>query len=677
MPPASRETNPAGARGRDRAAWALAAGSAAVYLASRLFRIEDFPIYFFCDEAVHWVRFKAMMENGWHAVDAPGELLPAFFKNGGMLNLSLSVYVQGFVNLLTSPSVTAVRATSAIASLTAGFALALTLRRAFALREWWSAMLFSAVLPCWFLHSRTGFETVLMVTGYCWFVYFYLRYRGDGPRWIFPAAAAGAVTFYAYAPGQGVIAVTALLLFICDFRYHWQNRRIVAGSLGFAVLLLVPYLRFRWQHPEMLSGHLKTLGSYLVQDLPLSEKTRLFAQNYLAGLSPRFWFEPGYDGAVRHAVPFQAHLPLLLLPFALTGFVLCILKWKSAPHRLVVIAAVAAPFSSAFVAPMVTRMLACVVPFVLATALGFDTLLSRVRAETVRSVARVTSFGLLCLATLGLTRVALSEGRAFPDDYGLYGVQWGAQKLFREVIPPYVKTNPGANVFISHASFNSPDVFPDFFGWKNERRVSFAILEDYLAGVVLPEAKDLVLLTAPEYRALRLRPEIDRFEVLERVDLPNQAPGFYLGHLQLNADFVARMSGGGGRKGLPAWERILVGREGASVSTGGVEQGRVSSLAAEGRALVGGEGEAINVNLFFDGPTELQSIEAEADAGQVVTIWATRPKQNPATLQLVRGAGKVQASLSGVSLNGIRVEVAARTGVVAHLRRLQLNPKAE
>ncbi len=661
---------------RDRLAWVLLAGAVAVYLFSRLNHIEEFPIYFFCDEAVHSVRFRQLVENGWHAVDAPHELLPAYFPNGGMLNLSLSVYLQGLASLMGGQTVATVRATSVVASLTGALALAFTLRGVFALREWWSVIVFLAVIPCWFLHSRTGFETVLMVSSYCWFFYFYLRYREDDPRWIFPAMAAGAATFYAYAPGQGIMLVTGALLAACDFRYHRAHHREVLAGVGLGLLLFTPYVRFRWDHPEMVSGHLKILSSYWTEAMPLGEKFRTFGRNYLVGLSPHYWFEVGADRAVRHVVPNRAHIPALLTPFALVGLFLCIRNWWSAPHRLILIAVVASPFSSALVAPGITRMLTFVVPFALAASLGFDWLVGRVRSTGIQRGLRIASFGLLATSTVGLLQGALIEGPTFPKNYGLYGIQWGSKKIFRDLLPRYLKSDPAANIFISHSSFNGPDEFPRFFGWMNERRVLFSVLDDYAAGNLLPETKDLVLLSVEEYDAIPRHPEIDRFLVRERVDWPDGQPGFYLGHLSLNPGFVEKVRRDPRRQPRPIWERFVVEGTPFSASASGITQDGMGTLfSEEDGGIVSQEGAAINVEIVFDAGTTWDQIQVKADPGQLISIWVTQAKAPPFTVVGSMGKTTLTTSLSSFPVDSIRIELAARPGI-GRINRIRLIPQA-
>src|SRR3989304_260031 len=134
--------------------------SLAVFAVTRLIGIEDFPIYFFTDEAANTVLAAEFLPNG----------LPA--------------------------------------------AVGLTLRDVFHTRLAWLGVLLLVITPAWFLHSRTAFETSLYVSMFAWFVYFYLRYRSGHVSAMFPAVVFGALAFYSYNTGQAGLVLCALLLVV-------------------------------------------------------------------------------------------------------------------------------------------------------------------------------------------------------------------------------------------------------------------------------------------------------------------------------------------------------------------------------------------------------------------------------------------------------------------------------
>jgi hypothetical protein len=652
------------------------------YLFTRLNEIERFPVYFFCDEAIHSVRYEELRQAHWRGTEPPRELLPAYYRNGGMYNLSLSVFVQGLGSLIGGRTIATVRTTSAIFSLGGAIALGLLLRTVFRLREWWVVVPVLMVTPCWFLHTRTGFETVLMVSSYSWFLFFYLLYREVHPRWIFGAMVAGAATFYAYSPGQGVMAITGFFLLLVDAPYHRSHWRWAAAGAGWGLLLFAPYLRFRIEHPDMVKGHLQILGSYWVTSIPLTEKLQLLVKNYFAGLSPRFWFVVGADPAVRHVVPFLPHLPLYLAPFAIVGVVRCLINWRSPCHRLVLIAFLATPFSSALVATMVTRMLAFVVPFSLAVALGFDGLLGAVRLAWARVAVRWVSYALFLISGVGLLLGAKADGPLYSRDYGLYGMQWGTVQLFRDVLPRYLKSDPAANIVISHTSFNEPEVFPSFFNWADPRRVYFASADDIASGRTLPEVKDIVVVSSEEYARLPSQKNVRSFAVRERLDFPDGRPGFYIGHVTLDPEFVRSVRLKSGWYVRPEWDRVLCGDVPCAVIAGGVAHGRTGWLftdRGETEPVIGSIGGAINVEIHFDQPVRLKSIEVGvAGAGDSqISIWGLRQEVTRVVRTGLKTQSSVRASLEGEPIDVVRVELAAKAGVAGRLNRIRILPETQ
>jgi hypothetical protein len=162
--------------------WWLLAVLMVAYLATRFWKIEHFPIYFFCDEAIQPVLGRDLVLH--HFRNPEGIFLPTYFLNLRNWNLSLSIYIHALTASLLGMSVTVTRGTSIVVGALAPAATALTLRRIFGARLWWTAPLVMATLPAWFLHSRTAFETVMATAFYACFLLAYLLYRMESPRWL-------------------------------------------------------------------------------------------------------------------------------------------------------------------------------------------------------------------------------------------------------------------------------------------------------------------------------------------------------------------------------------------------------------------------------------------------------------------------------------------------------------
>src|SRR5262249_37740335 len=141
----------------------------------------------------------------------------------------------------------------------------------------------------------------------------------------------------------------------------------------------------------------------------------------------------------------------------------------------------------ALAGPGITRNITFLASVALLAALGFDLVFSWLREGRAKSAVRLASFALLALAGFSLLRDALVFGPTRFHNYGLGGLQWGAQAIYRDLIPRYLPSNPLANVFISHVWSNNPDVFPRFFGWFDRHRVYFLSIDQVNDGGILPE----------------------------------------------------------------------------------------------------------------------------------------------------------------------------------------------
>jgi hypothetical protein len=354
----------------------LFALSLATVLASRLVRLADFPIYFFCDEAVQQVRAEEFLRNGLR--DQFREIFPTYFLNGQVFNLSGSVYAQVLPVLLFGKSVFLTRAVSALIACSAAIAVCLILRNVFRLRFWWTGALLLGITPAWFLHSRTAFETTMAVSFFSWALYFYLRYRQGRSRSLFASLLFGALAFYTYSPMRAVVPATALLLLLFDLPFHWKHRRHVLAGLAVVVLLALPYVRFHRSHPEATASHLQVQFSYwLDSDTTFPEKLARYGREYALALAPRYWFSHESPWEIdRHRMKNYGNLLGFAAPFLALGLLLCLRNVRSGVHRVVLLAAVAAPAGAAIVAIGITRVLVFVIPAAVLTALGLDAVAS-------------------------------------------------------------------------------------------------------------------------------------------------------------------------------------------------------------------------------------------------------------------------------------------------------------
>jgi hypothetical protein len=502
----------------------------------RYIGLVRFPIFFFSDEAIQTNLGLDFFRNGLR--DEKGVFLPPFFRNVEKWTLSLSVYIQGMSALLFGNSIFVNRATAATVTLLAGIAVALTLRLIFRLRLWWIGPLALAALPVWFLHSRTSFETTMMVSFYACFLCTYLVYRYYDPRYLIAAIVFGAATFYSYTNGQGVMLVSSVLLLISDLRYHMrtlrEQPRLLRTTLITTVLVAAQYIRFRILYPDALAEHLRVMNSTWSKNVPLSTKLSEFAQNYLLGLSPSFWFSPnnGVD-LERHTFKGWGNFPLIFAPLLLLGLWICLRQWRSSAHRAVLIAILAAPFSASLANIHNYRVLEMVIPVTILVCLGIERTATwlthrQVPFSTVAIVCAIWLVG----TNIVMLRTSLSEGPTWYTNYGMYGSQYGASQVFGTVAE-LLETSPDTDVVVSPDWANNGGAFVRFFLTEQQRnRVRLISPDQYLTWKRELKSSTVFVLPPFQYDQVRTSGKLNVDTPLRVLPYPDGNLGFYFVHMR-------------------------------------------------------------------------------------------------------------------------------------------------
>lgn len=544
------------ARWYTRADAILLGGAVGLYLLTRLVGLTTYPVFFLGDEAIHTVYAEALIRDG--GMFEGKTFLPTYFKNGPKYNLSLSVYVQVLPTLLFGKSIVATRGTSILLTLIPAITLALIVRNFFKLPYGWTATLLLGLAPVWFLHSRTALETVLAVAMYAGFLYFYLRYRLDDPKYLYATLIFGALTFYAYSPAQLVIVVCAGVLFLVDFRYHLQNWQIGWRGLGLLVILTLPYLRFRLAVTDAVEVHLRELGSYWLEPIPFSEKVARFFSLYGYGLSPGYWYFFNQTDLPRHQMGQAGNLARFTLPFALVG-VFTALKAVLAPSRIgqrlnhflqsktpwelgepeplrtrltyrtLFIALLVAPLPGTLAQVGNTRVLTFVLPITVLTAVGLIKTLQwvalRVKWGNVHAVFAPGLFAVLAVSLGWFTSNAVRHGPFWHQNYGFGGMQYGAQPLF-EKINHYLEAYNSIQIVLSPNWANNADFLTIFF-LDDSSQIEIASIDAFLIEVKYLAPIHLVILTPQEYEQAQASKKFKTIELVDTVNYPNGEPGFY------------------------------------------------------------------------------------------------------------------------------------------------------
>ncbi len=520
----------------ERTAWPevlfLLAG--ALYLLTRLIALADFPIYFFTDEAIQTVLAADLARD--HFLGMGKEFLPTFFVNGNQYNLSVSVYAQVLPYLLFGKSVWITRGVAALFTLLAAYSVGRILKDIFHTNYGWLGVLVLSTTPAWFLHSRTAFETAMAVSFYAAFLYFYLKYRCENPRFLYAAVTMGALAFYTYSPAQMYMLVTAVLLLVLDARYHWQQRATVLRGFGLAVLLGLPYARFLYNHPNENAKHLQILSSYWVQDITLTEKLSIFGREYLSGLDPTYWYVPNNDDLPRHLMKNYGHLLRWTLPFGLAGLVWLVKGLRQAPNRVILAAMLAAPSGAAIAHLGITRALVMVIPAAVITTLGLVWLLDWVqrRGKLPQIALALPVFLFFGGLNLYMLSDALARGPTWYSDYGLGGMQYGARQVMT-AIAQEASAHPGEKILLSPSFANGTTEVARFF-FDDPAPFDLGSVDGYINEKHELDSDTLFIMLPDEFQAVTDSGKFSQIRLENYLPYPDGRPGFIFARLTYAPD---------------------------------------------------------------------------------------------------------------------------------------------
>ncbi len=517
-----------------------------VYLATRLTGLTKFPIYFFTDEAIQTISAENLVKHGFH--DPNGILLPTYFQNSSYYNLSLSVYLQVIPYLLFGKSILVTRGVSVLVGILAALSIAGILKEIFKLSFWWLGPLLLAVVPAWFLHSRTAFETVIFVSFYGACLLSYLLYRYRSPKYIYLTLILAGLAFYSYSPGQVVTAFTGLLLLFSDLGYHWKNRRVLPAAIALFAIIALPYIRFRANYGDIATAQLKLLSSYWTQSIPFGEKIYRFISQYFYGLSPVYWFFPNQHDLDRHLMKGYGLISWYWLPFIIVGIGVCVANFRSSMHRAVLCTLLAAPIGSALVEIGITRVLVMVIPATLLMALGleyclkwiglafvwlrkkFDRLSRYIQWRIPVGVLFIVFFAIFSYFGFSMTSDALKNGPTWYRDYGLGGLQYGAPQIFYAV-DDYIKEHPGSKIILSPSWANGTDVIAQFFIDENEP-VQMGSIDSYLFQHLSLDDNTVFVMIPEEYEKAKTSGKFAEINVDKTVPYPDGRTGFYFARVK-------------------------------------------------------------------------------------------------------------------------------------------------
>jgi hypothetical protein len=583
-----------------------------LYIFSRFAGLSRFPAYFFSDEAMQTIFAEKLIDNQF--LSANDKNVPVYVPvEGDRWSPLVSVYVQAASVMLFGKSVLQTRATSIFIGLLGVIAIGLILKYIFNIRLWWAAILFLALVPAWFLHSRTAFETVMATAFFAIFLLFYLLYRYQKPAFIFGAVFFGALTFYAYSNSQALMGVMVIGLAISDFNYHKDNRRILVWTIPLLLLAAIPFIVFQLKIPDGLSTHLRAINSYWYQPIPISQKLLTFLKNYLIGLSPNYWFVENSRDLIRHKMVGYGHIPLWSLPLVITGIVLAIKNIKESSYRAILISILAAPVGGSMLEISIARTLSFIVPVTILAMLGLDWLMGW--AERKVRPAFIAAGIFILFATINLVTLndAVVNGPLWTDNYGLYGLQYGAVQIFEQTLPAYVNDKNTRKIIVTPVWANATNRFVEFFysNIDDINRISIAGIDSYLMRKEDIDPNDVFVWTTDEFNRAVESGKFKTIKVEKVILYPNGEPGFYVARMQYadNIDDIFAAEKEERRK--PMEEDILLDGQQVHVTYSRIDGGNLNNIfdEDENTLMRGLEANPFIVQLEFSEPRKISSLD--------------------------------------------------------------------
>lgn len=509
----------------------LLAAATLVYYLVRLIRLSDFPIFFFTDEAVHTILAADLVRDGFKGLG--GELLPTFFKSGSTYNAGFPVYLQVIPVLLGIRSVFVTRFVSVTVTLLAALGTGIIFSEVHDKQRGWLAVLVLSIIPAWFYHTRTAFETVEAVSFYTIFLLGYLKYRNGKPRWLIISVLAAALAFYSYSPARVVMAVMGVFLLFSDLLYHWKMRRFLWLPFLAGVILILPYVRFLYLHPGENERHLQLLQSYWIEPQPFTWKILQFLKAYLQGLNPFYWFIPNEVDLPRHIMKGMGHLGWFFLPFFLVGLVSSIKRWKNPGFRLLIFALLAAPAGAAVVEIGITRAMFMVIPAALFSAIGLDSTFHWLQSFLkIEKSVEVFLFILLALGNLLFLDMVLTNGPLWYNNYGMNGMQYGGQQVF-DRIKEIRQHDPHIPIVLSPDWANGTDVLARYH-MGDPVPIELASLDAYIENQHPFAENTLFVMPPDDFNKVITSGKFDPMEVVDVIFYPDGTPGFIFAHLKYN-----------------------------------------------------------------------------------------------------------------------------------------------
>ncbi len=578
--------------------------------------LERYPAHFTAQEAASSVAAQNLVQRGLEGEG--GQFLPTFFQTDFPYSLGTSVYVQVLAQFGFQTSVTAVRGMNALLNLAALGCLAFALRRTWKDAGSWILLLIAAGLPGWFFLARTGLEAAQALAFYTASLGGYLFYRSGKTNWLYPAVCLGMLAFYAMPSAQLAVLLTGFLLAIFDLRYHLSHKRAALTALVLGLLFLLPLLRWLVEVPDLYVRQLQAIGPPWSDPLTPGKGFSQWVSGYLSSFTPTFWFLPHPRQPVRYTPGDYPLVHWVWIPLILVGLRRVFTGWREPLHRLTLAVFLSAPVGAAFFPARLPERALMLAGWLLLAGLGLAELIRWVKIN-LRLPARWADGAAAAALGLGsfvLLETALVSGPGWITNYGIEGLQYGAQPVYAAA-KKFAVENPQMKVWISPNWTSRSDVLQQFFA-RGQSNIQSGTPEAYTYEIKEDLTSQVFLLTAEETRKVLETGKFD-LHVEKNIPYPNGAPGFMLVSLAYKPNIQAILDQEAQKRRILVPQNLMLDGQSVQVRYSSLDMGGIEA-AFDGdlnSVLRTAEANPLVIEIDFPSPQPMSSLSVRVGAEPV------------------------------------------------------------
>jgi hypothetical protein len=303
------------------------------------------------------------------------------------------------------------------------------------------------------------------------------------------------------------------------------------------------------------------------------------------------------------------------LPFILYGFYLICTRLRSPAHRVIFISLIASPLGAAAAQISVLRTIWMIIPITIITAYGLTTLLEKLESKRISYLMLSVS---LCLILSGINlymwRDAVVNGPRWYSDYGLYGLQYGAQQVFGDVIPKLLDENPSSQVVVTPTWANGTDNFMRFFLTpEQQRRVRLDSVNAYLDEKQPVDRNLDLILTKPEYEQAANSPKFQNIRIKQIINYPDGSPGFYVLNLEYSDIADEIFAGEKLVRSQPLDGEVVIDGQPVKIRYSRIDMGQPQAMFdGDVHTLMRGlEANPLVIELYFPSPRPIRHLAAD------------------------------------------------------------------